>query len=38
VRPGGTGRPTITMYAALPLYFTVAFARSTSAVESRVRS
>ena len=39
VKPGGTGRPTITMYVgSLPAYFTVAFARSTSAVDRLVRS
>ena len=39
VKPGGTGRPTITMYVgSLPAYLTVAFARSRSAVERLVRS
>ena len=39
VKPGGTGRSTITMYVgSLPLYFTVALARSMSAVERLVRS
>jgi hypothetical protein len=45
VAGGGVGaderdpRPTLTLYVGtLPLYFTVALARSPSAVESRVRS
>ena len=39
VKPGGTGRSTITMYVGpLPLYYTVAFGRSTSLVDSQVRS